>query len=136
MAMSEISYAVLWGKLRKPFNGRNLHQNDQSVYIKILTQGGCLPLPRGYICIYYITIIFKHLLQNCMASQSQIICEASMGRGNESFFRVSVSHDQDGCHAHISLKLRLHRELQSADRIFVFLSADKFHFVGRLERLH
>ena len=32
--------------------------------------------------------------------------------------------------------LRLHSEIQSADRIFVFLSADKHHFVGRLERLH
>ena len=26
--------------------------------------------------------------------------------------------------------------VQSADKIFVFLSADKHHFVGRLERLH
>ena len=27
-------------------------------------------------------------------------------------------------------------KIQSADRIFVFLSAGKHHFVGRLERLH
>ena len=34
------------------------------------------------------------------------------------------------CIAAITLKI------QSADRIFVFLSADKHHFVGGLERLH
>ena len=27
-------------------------------------------------------------------------------------------------------------KIQSADRIFVFLSADKHHFVGRLKLLH
>ena len=35
-----------------------------------------------------------------------------------------------------TLMLRLHSEKQSVDRIFVFLSADKHHFVGQLERLH
>ena len=30
--------------------------------------------------------------------------------------------------------MRLQSEIQLADRIFVFLSADKHHFVGRLER--
>ena len=46
--------------------------------------------------------IFKDLiLQNRWASWSQISCGASMGRGNESLFGASVTHDQDGCHAHI-----------------------------------
>ena len=45
---------------------------------------------------------FKHLLlRNRMANQSQILCGASMGKGNESLFAASGSHDQDGCNAHI-----------------------------------
>ena len=43
----------------------------------------------------------KHLLQNCLPDQSQILCGASLGRGNESLFAASGSHDQDGRHAHI-----------------------------------
>ena len=45
--------------------------------------------------------IFKHLLLwNRLANQSQILCGASLGRGNESLFAASGSHDQDGRHAH------------------------------------
>ena len=40
-------------------------------------------------------------LQNRLANQSQILCGASLGRGNESLFVASGSHDQDGRHAHI-----------------------------------
>ena len=45
--------------------------------------------------------IFKHLLLQNLADQSQILCGASLGRGNESLFGASGSHDQDGRHAHI-----------------------------------
>ena len=45
---------------------------------------------------------FKHLLlQNHLPDQSQILCGASLGRGNESLFAASGSHDQDGRQAHI-----------------------------------
>ena len=45
---------------------------------------------------------FKRLLLlNHLANQSQILCGASLGRGNESLFAASGSHDQDGCHVHI-----------------------------------
>ena len=45
---------------------------------------------------------FKHLLlQNRLPDQCQILCGASLGRGNESLFAASGSHDQDGRHAHI-----------------------------------
>ena len=45
---------------------------------------------------------FKHLLlRNRLANQNQILCGASLGRGNESLFAASRSHDQDGRHAHI-----------------------------------
>ena len=45
---------------------------------------------------------FKHLLlRNRWADQSQILCGASLGRGNDIFFASSGSHYQDGPHAHI-----------------------------------
>ena len=46
--------------------------------------------------------MLKHLLlRNRLADQGQILCGASLGRGNESLFAASGSHDQDGRHAHI-----------------------------------
>ena len=45
---------------------------------------------------------FKRLLlRNRWADQSQILCGASLGRGNDILFAASGSHDQDGRHAHI-----------------------------------
>ena len=41
----------------------------------------------------------KHLLLgNHLTNQRQILCGASLGRGNESLFVASGSHDQDGRH--------------------------------------
>ena len=46
--------------------------------------------------------MLKHLLlRNRLADRSQILCAASLGRGNEILFAVSGSHDQNGRHAHI-----------------------------------
>ena len=46
--------------------------------------------------------MLKHLfLRNCWASQSQIVCEASLDRWDEFFFVASGSHDQNGRHAHV-----------------------------------
>ena len=39
--------------------------------------------------------------RNHLADQSQILCGASLGRGNDILFAASGSHDQDGRHAHI-----------------------------------
>ena len=36
-----------------------------------------------------------------LANQAQILCGASLGKGNESLYKWSRSHDQDGRHAHI-----------------------------------
>ena len=41
------------------------------------------------------------LLASQSANQSEILCGASMGRGDESLIAKSRSHDQDGRHAHI-----------------------------------
>ena len=46
--------------------------------------------------------MLKHLfLRKHLTDQSQILCEASLGRGNEILLAASGSHDQDGRHAHI-----------------------------------
>ena len=46
--------------------------------------------------------MLKHLLlTNRLADQSQILCGASLGRGNDILFTASGSHDQDGRHTHM-----------------------------------
>ena len=47
------------------------------------------------------TMLKDLLLQNRFANQSQILCGAFLGRGNDILFAPSGSHDQDGRHAHI-----------------------------------
>ena len=47
------------------------------------------------------TMLLDLLLRNRWANQSQILCGASLGRGDESLFVGPGSHDQDGRHAHI-----------------------------------
>ena len=49
----------------------------------------------------YMTIMFKQLfLRNCLANQSQTLCGSSLGRGNESLYKWSWSHDKDGHHGY------------------------------------
>ena len=45
--------------------------------------------------------MLKDLLRNRLANQSQILCGAFLGRGNDILFAASGSLDQDGRHAHI-----------------------------------
>ena len=45
--------------------------------------------------------MLKDLLRKRWADQSQILCGAYLGRGNDILFAASGSHDQDGRHAHI-----------------------------------
>ena len=47
------------------------------------------------------TMLKDLLLRNRWSDQSQILCGASLGRGNDILFAASGSHDQDGRHAHI-----------------------------------
>ena len=47
------------------------------------------------------TMLKDLLFRNRWANQSQILCGASLGRGNNILFAASGSHDQDGRHAHI-----------------------------------
>ena len=49
--------------------------------------------------------MLKHLLlRNRLADQSQILCGASLARGNEILFAASGSHDQDGRQAPYMVK--------------------------------
>ena len=48
-----------------------------------------------------LSTMLKHLLRNRLVDQSQILCGASLGKGNDILFAASGSHDQDGRHAHI-----------------------------------
>ena len=89
----------------KSFNGEKLAAKDYIDWIILLMKN---IWPKGVVCpcpraIYlYMTTIFKHLLHwNRLANQSQILCGASLGRGNKSLYKWSRSHDQDGRHAHI-----------------------------------
>ena len=103
----KLSHLFVWmGKtVIKSFDGGKLAAKDYIEWIillmkKKLTPGSCLLCP-GAIYLY-MTTIFKHLFHwNCLANQSQILCGASLGRGNESLYKWSRSHDQDGRHAHI-----------------------------------
>ena len=45
--------------------------------------------------------MLKDLLRNRLADESQILCGASLVRGNDILLAASGSHDQDGRHAHI-----------------------------------
>ena len=68
-------------------------------------RGACriLMVRRPAICpaIRPSTMLKDVLLKNRLANQSQILCEASLGRGKESLFTASGLHDQDSHHAHI-----------------------------------
>ena len=55
-----------------------------------------------WVCVCMCINIYKHLLLwNHWAHWSQISCGASLGWGNESLFKRSRLHDQNGRHAHI-----------------------------------
>ena len=47
------------------------------------------------------TVLKDLVLRNGFANQNQILCGASLGRGNDILFAASGSYDQDGRHAHI-----------------------------------
>ena len=58
---------------------------------------------------YVVVHNFKHLLlQNPLLYQSQILCGASLGRGNESLFATSGSHDQEKKRRYFWLTSRKH----------------------------
>ena len=85
-----------WGKLCS----KGLYWLNNTVNEINLTPGVVCPC-LGAIYLY-MTTIFKHLLHwNRLANQSQILCGASLGRGKESLYKWSRSHDQDGRHAHL-----------------------------------
>ena len=62
----------------------------------------------GELIVYPWSVVRPSSVHNAQTSssqkpldQSQILCGASLGRGNEILFAASGSHDQDGHHPHI-----------------------------------
>ena len=85
---------------------------------------------------------FKLLhLWNRLTNQSQISCGASLWRGNESFYKWSRSHDQDGRHASKNLLLQNRKSydletwqaasgtqvLQSLYKLWIWVDIDLFY---------
>ena len=96
----KLSHLYVWmGKtVIKSFNGGKLAAKDYIEWIILLMK----TFDSRELPYLYMTTIFKRLLHwNCLANQSQIFCGASLGRGDESLYKWSRSHDQGGRHAHI-----------------------------------
>ena len=89
----------LYGVNRRTFFNGKLAANDQIDKRFMMTEGG-LSIPAPGPCTY-INIIFKHLLRLLSANQSLIKSGASMGKANDSLYKWSWSHVQDGRHANI-----------------------------------
>ena len=101
----KLGHLYVWmGKtVIKSFNGGKLAAKDYIDWIillmkKIDPRGLSAPAPGLYTCIWP---PFSNIFWNRLANQSQILCGASLGRGNESLYKWTRSHDQDGRHAHI-----------------------------------
>ena len=61
--------------------------------------GGCLPLLQGYIHVYDHNIQTSSSLKPLGQIKAKLR-GASLGRGNESLYKFSRSHDQDGRHGY------------------------------------
>ena len=61
------------------------YANGQKIYVfeKNVPRGLSAPAPGLYTSVH-LNIIFKQLLGNRLANQSQTLCGASLGKGNES----------------------------------------------------
>ena len=105
------AHAFEWGKLlkcdlkgktcKKWINGRNIYVFEKNK----CPLGVVRPCP-GAINMFT-TIIFKHLLCNRLANQSQTLCGALLGTGYESLYKWSRSrsHDQNGRNGYNSKNL-------------------------------
>ena len=99
-----MAHAFESGKLFKlDLKGKTCRKwaNRQNIYIreKKMSPGGCLPLPRGYIQVHVHNIQTSSALKP-LGHQSQTLCGASLGGGNESLYKLSRSHDPDGHHGY------------------------------------
>ena len=69
--------------------------------MSIQGQGHLLTLAKGHLHIKFQT----EFSQKHFTNQNQILYVVSLGRGNQSLYKWSRSHDQDGRHAHICGKI-------------------------------
>ena len=70
---------------------------------KTLTPGGCLPLPRGYIHVYYHHFQISSRLKSLGQSKPNFMWSL-FRKWEKSLYKWSRSLDQDGRHAHILSK--------------------------------
>ena len=76
-------------------NGLNFDDSE-----KIWTPGVCLPPPRGNIHVYYSDIQRSSSLKLLGQSKPNFMRSIVRKWRNESIYKWSRSHDQDGCHGY------------------------------------
>ena len=79
---------------------RQLIESSGLAYLSQRLIGELIVYPWSSVCRRPHAML-KHLLRNCLADQSLILCGASLGGGNQILFAACGSHDQDGRHTHI-----------------------------------
>ena len=70
------------------------------MFFNFVPRGLSAPAPVGYIHVYDHNIQTSSPLKALGQSKPNYICGASLGRGNESLYKWSRSHDQDGRHGY------------------------------------
>ena len=70
-----------------------------------------------------------------MANQSQTLCGASLERGNESLYKWSTSHDQDGRHGYKLAKTFENLHLQN-QKAYDFETWHEAAGIGALQSLY
>ena len=73
-----------------------MQMDRRFMFMEKVSSGGCLPPPLGYIHVYDHNIQRSSLKPHDQSSQT--LCGASLGKGNERYYKWSRSHDQDGHH--------------------------------------
>ena len=96
-----VPYMFEWGKLLQSHLMGKTCSNwlNNFLYEKKFTPGGCLPLARGYIHVYHHYFRTSSLKSLDQSTPNFIL--SLRGKGEESLYKWSRSHDQDGRHAHI-----------------------------------
>ena len=95
----ELAALELLEKSPHTYNGRNLVNTLAPSFFRLI--GELIGYSWSGVRRPLSFTMLKDLLRNRWADQSQILCGAYLGRGNDILFAASGSHDQDGRHDHI-----------------------------------
>ena len=95
-------FVVFCGDLSATLSKWSLKIGGQLIRVVVSTILTVLMVRRPASSVRPSSTMLRHLLpRNHSADQSQILCGASLGRGNRILFAACGSHDQDGRQAHI-----------------------------------